>query len=423
MDRLLRAVCHRLIRTGTLQVTTATGSSFCCGDGAGTPLAIRFASRTAEWRILMDPELRLGEAYMDGNLIIDQGSIAEFLDLAVKNLSRTYAGVASEMLRTLRSFARRLFENNTLGRARRNAIHHYNIDHRIYRLFLDSDLQYSCAYFENSGASLDRAQVAKKNHIAAKLLLKPGLKVLDIGSGWGGLGLDLARNFNVSVVGLNLSDEQVRIARQRAAAEALPCEFRIADYRTISEKFDRIVSVGMLEHVGRQHYQTFFDKCRELLTDGGIMLLHTVGRWDGPGDTNAWVRRYIFPGGYTPALSELTPAIERSGLIISDVEVLRLHYAETLHAWRTNFLANRDKVIAVFEEAPHLKERFGTAERFIRMWEYYLAGFEASFRYYGLVVFQVQLLKSLEAAPLTRDYMYRRKYELASRSGLAEAAE
>jgi len=371
----------------------------------------------------MDPELRLGEAYMDGNLIIDQGSIAEFLDLAVKNLSRTYAGVASEMLRTLRSFARRLFENNTLGRAQRNAIHHYNIDHRIYRLFLDSDLQYSCAYFENSGASLDRAQVAKKNHIAAKLLLKPGLKVLDIGSGWGGLGLDLARNFNVSVVGLNLSDEQVRIARQRAAAEALPCEFRIADYRTISEKFDRIVSVGMFEHVGRQHYQTFFDKCRELLTDGGIMLLHTVGRWDGPGDTNAWVRRYIFPGGYTPALSELTPAIERSGLIISDVEVLRLHYAETLHAWRTNFLANRDKVIAVFEEAPHLKERFGTAERFVRMWEYYLAGFEASFRYYGLVVFQVQLLKSLEAAPLTRDYMYRRKSELASSAGLAEAAE
>src|SRR5215471_6091232 len=231
VDRLLRAVCYRLIRKGTLQVTTATGSSFCCGDGTGTPLAIRFASRTAEWRILMDPELRLGEAYMDGNLIIDQGSIAEFLDLAVKNLSRTYAGVASEMLRTLRSFARRLFENNTLGRAQRNAIHHYNIDHRIYRLFLDSDLQYSCAYFENSGASLDRAQVAKKNHIAAKLLLKPGLKVLDIGSGWGGLGLDLARNFNVSVVGLNLSDEQVRIARQRAAAEALPCEFRIADYR------------------------------------------------------------------------------------------------------------------------------------------------------------------------------------------------
>jgi cyclopropane-fatty-acyl-phospholipid synthase len=419
MDRLLRAVCHKLIRTGTLRVTTATGSSFTCGDGTGTPVAIRFASRAAEWRILIDPELRLGEAYMDGSIIVDQGSIAVFLDLAVENLSRTDAGVASGTLRILRSFAGRLFGNNTLGRARRNAIHHYNIDDRIYRLFLDSDLQYSCAYFENAGVSLDQAQVAKKNHIAAKLLLKPGLKVLDIGSGWGGLDLDLARDFNVFVVGINLSDEQIRIARQRAAAEALPCEFRIADYRTISDKFDRIVSVGMFEHVGKQHYRTFFDKCRELLTDDGIMLLHTIGRWDGPSDTNAWVERYIFPGGYTPALSELAPAIERSGLIISDVEVLRLHYAETLRAWRINFLANRDKVITVFEEAPHLKERFGTAERFIRMWEYYLAGFEASFRYYGLVVFQIQLLKSVDAAPLTRDYMYRRKADL----GLAEAAE
>jgi len=423
MDRWLRAVCHRLIRTGTVQVTTAAGSSFSCGDGTGTPVAIRSASRAAEWRILLDPEFRLGEAYMDGSIIVDQGSIAEFLDIAVKNLSQTGAGVASGMLRTLRSFARRLFENNTLARARRNAIHHYNIDDRIYRLFLDSDLQYSCAYFENSGASLDHAQVAKKTQIAAKLLLKPGLKVLDIGSGWGGLDLHLARNFNVSVVGINLSDAQVRIARQRAAAEALPCEFRIEDYRTISDKFDRIVSVGMFEHVGKQRYHTFFDKCRELLADDGVILLHTIGRWDGPCDTNAWVERYIFPGGYTPALSELAPAIERSGLIISDVEVLRLHYAETLHAWRTNFLANRDKVIRVFEEAPHLKERFGTAERFIRMWEYYLAGFEASFRYYGLVVFQIQLLKSMEAAPLTRDYMYRRKTDLDSSTGLAEAAE
>jgi cyclopropane-fatty-acyl-phospholipid synthase len=423
MDRLLRAVCNRLIRTGTVQVMTATGSTFSCGDGTGTPLAIRFASRAAEWRILLDPELRLGEAYMDGSIIIDQGSIAEFLDIAVKNLSRTGAGVSSRMLRTLRSFARRLFESNTLGRARRNAIHHYDIDGRIYRLFLDSDLQYSCAYFENSGVSLDQAQVAKKNHIAAKLLLKPGLKVLDIGSGWGGLGFHLARNFNVSVVGINLSDAQVRIARQRAAAEALPCEFRIEDYRTISDKFDRIVSVGMFEHVGKQHYHTFFAKCRELLADDGVILLHTIGRWDGPSDTNAWVQHYIFPGGYAPALSELAPAIERSGLIISDVEVLRLHYAETLRAWRTNFLANRDKAIRVFEEAPHLKERFATAERFIRMWECYLAGFEASFRYYGLVVFQIQLIKSVEAAPLTRDYMYRRKPDLDSSIGLAEAAE
>ncbi len=423
MGRLLRAVCQRLFRSGNLRVTTAVGSTFSCGDGAGTPVAIRFASRAAEWLVLFDPELRLGEAYMDGGLVVEQGSIAEFLDLAVRNLSRASPTPLTRPLRTLRALARRLLDYNTLGRSRRNAMHHYNIDYRIYRMFLDADLQYSCAYFENSGVSLDQAQLAKKRHIAAKLLLKPGLKVLDIGSGWGGLGLYLAGSSKVSVVGINLSDEQVRVAQQRAAAAGLPCEFRIQDYRTVSEKFDRVVSVGMFEHVGKRHYHTFFRKCRDLLTDDGVVLLHTIGRWNGPGETNAWVRRYIFPGGYTPALSELAPAIESSGLIAGDVEVLRLHYAETLRAWRTNFLAKRDEIIRLFDETPELNKRFGSAERFIRMWEYYLAGFEASFRYYGLVVFQIQLLKSMEAAPLTRDYMYRKKLEVASRADLPEAAE
>jgi cyclopropane-fatty-acyl-phospholipid synthase len=423
MGRLLRAACQRLFRSGDLRVTTAVGSTFSCGDGAGTPVAIRFASRAAEWLVLFDPELRLGEAYMDGGLVVEQGSIAEFLDLAVRNLSRASPTPLTRPLRTLRALARRLLDYNTLGRSRRNAMHHYNIDYRIYRMFLDADLQYSCAYFENSGVSLDQAQLAKKRHIAAKLLLKPGLKVVDIGSGWGGLGLYLAGSSKVSVVGINLSDEQVRIAQQRAAAAGLPCEFRIQDYRTVSEKFDRVVSVGMFEHVGKRHYHTFFRKCRDLLTDDGVVLLHTIGRWNGPGETNAWVRRYIFPGGYTPALSELAPAIESSGLIVGDVEVLRLHYAETLRAWRTNFLAKRDEIIRLFDETPELNKRFGSAERFIRMWEYYLAGFEASFRYYGLVVFQIQLLKSMEAAPLTRDYMYRKKLEVASRADLPEAAE
>ena len=423
MGRLLRAACQRLFRSGNLRVTTAVGSTFSCGDGAGTPVAIRFASRAAEWLVLFDPELRLGEAYMDGGLVVEQGSIAEFLDLAVRNLSRASPTPLTRPLRTLRALARRLLDSNTLGRSRRNAMHHYNIDYRIYRMFLDADLQYSCAYFENSGVSLDQAQLTKKRHIAAKLLLKPGLKVLDIGSGWGGLGLYLAGSSKVSVVGINLSDEQVRIAQQRAAAAGLPCEFRIQDYRTVSEKFDRVVSVGMFEHVGKRHYHTFFRKCRDLLTDDGVVLLHTIGRWNGPGETNAWVRRYIFPGGYTPALSELAPAIESSGLIVSDVEVLRLHYAETLRAWRTKFLAKRDEIIRLFDETPELNKRFGSVERFIRMWEYYLAGFEASFRYYGLVVFQIQLLKSMEAAPLTRDYMYRKKLEVASRADLPEAAE
>jgi cyclopropane-fatty-acyl-phospholipid synthase len=423
MDRLLRAVWQRLTRTGNLRVTTAAGSTFSCGDGSGTPVAVRFASRAAEWRVVFDPELRLGEAYMDGGLVVEQGSIAEFLDLAVRNLSRATATPLTRPLRTLRALAHRLFEYNTPGRARRNATHHYNIDYRIYRMFLDADLQYSCAYFENSGISLDQAQVAKKRHIAAKLLLKPGLKVLDIGSGWGGLGLYLARSSKVSVVGINLSDEQVRIAQQRAAAAGVPCEFRIQDYRTVAEKFDRIVSVGMFEHVGKQHYHTFFRKCRELLTDDGVILLHTIGRWNGPAATNAWVRRYIFPGGYTPALSELASVIEKSGLIVSDIEVLRLHYAETLRAWRTNFLAKRDEIIRLFDETPELNKRFGGAQRFIRMWEYYLAGFEASFRYYGLAVFQIQLLKNIEAVPLTRDYMYRKNLEVDSSADFQAAAE
>jgi cyclopropane-fatty-acyl-phospholipid synthase len=271
--------------------------------------------------------------------------------------------------------------------------------------------------------SLEEAQLAKQQHIAAKLLLEPGLTVLDIGCGWGGLDLFLARTFKASVIGINLSDEQVRIAQQRAAAERLSCEFRIQDYREISERFDRIVSVGMFEHVGRRHYDAFFRKCHDLLRDDGVMLLHTVGCWSGPSNTNAWVWRYIFPGGYSPALSEIAPAIERSGLIISDIEVLRIHYAETLRAWRSNLLANREEVVRLFEEDASLGTRFGDAERFIRMWEYYLAAFEASFRYYGLVVFQLQLVKYIDTVPLTRNYIYADKDKGIAGLNIASAAE
>jgi cyclopropane-fatty-acyl-phospholipid synthase len=423
MDRLLRMAFEKLIRAGTLRVSTAGGSTFTFGDGTGRPVAIRFTTHAAERRVVIDPELRFGEAYMDGGVVVEQGSIADFLDIAVRNLNQIQPSVWRRSLGKLRSFSRRVLQGNTLWRARRNALYHYNIDYRIYRLFLDSDLQYSCAYFENGSASLDDAQLAKKRHIAAKLLLRPGLKVLDIGSGWGGLGLDLARNSNVSVVGINLSDEQVRIAQQRAAAEGLSCEFRIQDYRKVSGKFDRIVSVGMLEHVGKRYYDAFFRKCYDLLADDGIILLHTIGRLNGPSDTNAWMWRYIFPGGYTPAVSELAPAIERSGLITSDVEVLRIHYAETLRAWRSNFLAKRKEVIRLFEENPILKARFDGADRFIRMWEYYLAGFEASFRSCGLAVFQIQLIKNIDAVPLTRGYMYNNEDERTSNWKIISAAE
>ena len=423
MDRLLRAVFEKLVQVGNLRVTTAGRTSFACGDGAGPPVAIRFATQAAERAVLIDPELKIRRTLRGWRHRHRAGLDRRFSGSCHQEPQPGPASVWSKSLRALRSLARAIFQHNNLWRARRNAVHHYNIDYRIYRLFLDSDLQYSCAYFENGDASLDQAQLAKKRHIAGKLLLKPGLRVLDIGSGWGGLGLHLARNAEVSVVGINLSDEQVRIAQHRAAAEAAACEFRVQDYRHVSEKFDRIVSIGMFEHVGRQNYETFFRKCRDLLTDDGVMLLHTVGRWNGPADTNAWVWRYIFPGGYTPALSELAPVIERSGLIVSDVEVLRIHYADTLRAWRNNFLANRNEVVRLFEETPSLRTRFGNVERFIRMWEYYLAGFEASFRYYGLVVFQIQLIKNIDAVPLTRDYMYARGRNVPAAAKLAEAAE
>jgi cyclopropane-fatty-acyl-phospholipid synthase len=275
MDWLLRVAFEKLIRAGNLRVSTAGGSTFTFGDGTGRLVAIRFTTRAAEGRVLIDPELRFGEAYMDGGVVVEHGSIADFLDLTVKNLNRIQPNAWSRSLRRLRSLSRRVFQGNTLWRERRNAVHHYNIDYCIYRLFLDSDLQYSCAYFESSDASLDDAQLAKKRHIATKLLLRPGLKVLDIGSGWGGLGLDLAQNSKVSVVGINLSDEQVRIAQQRAAAEGLSCEFRIQDYRKVAGKFDRIVSVGMFEHVGKRYYDAFFRKCYDLLVDDGITPLHT----------------------------------------------------------------------------------------------------------------------------------------------------
>lgn len=397
MDWLLKLVFANVVDVGRLKVTAASGRVFSFGDGSGPPIAIRFTSSAWQLKTLLDPELRLGEAYMDEGLVMDQGSIAEFLDLIVKNVAKNEPMFLSRWLRAIRTFWRRVFLDNTIFRATRNARHHYNIDTRLYRLFLDPDMQYSCAYFENENMSLEDAQRAKKRHIINKLLVdRPGLKALDIGSGWGGLGLQLARSPNKpSVVGINLSNEQVKIAQQRAEDDQQSnCKFRIQDYRDLDETFDRIVSVGMFEHVGKRHYPDFFSKCYDVLADDGVMLLHTIGRWNGPSDTNAWVWKYIFPGGYTPALSELAPVIEKSGFIISDIEVLRLHYAETLRHWRERFLAKKQDVLKMFDE------------RFVRMWEFYLAAFEPSFRYYGLVVFQIQLVKNVKAVPMTRDYMY-----------------
>jgi cyclopropane-fatty-acyl-phospholipid synthase len=396
MDWLLKLVFGQVVETGHLKVTSASGRIYTFGDASGRLIAIRFTSAAWQFRVLFDPELKLGEAYMEQGFVMERGSVADLLDLLIKNVSTRPSTYWSTAIRRVRSAWRRVFRDNTIFRSTRNARHHYNIDSRLYRLFLDPDMQYSCAYFENENMSIEEAQKAKKRHITNKLLIdRPGLRVLDIGSGWGGLGLHLAKSPNKpSVVGINLSNEQVKIAQERAREAGSSCEFRIQDYRNLAEQFDRIVSVGMFEHVGKRHYPDYFRKCYETLADDGVMLLHTIGRWDGPSDTNAWVWKYIFPGGYTPALSELTPIIEKSGLIVSDIEVLRLHYAETLRHWRERFLAKKQEVLKLFDE------------RFVRMWEFYLAAFEPSFRYYGLVVFQIQLVKSVKAAPITRTYMY-----------------
>ncbi len=393
MDRLLRFLLTTFVRRGTFKVTTARGASFTFGDGTGKPVAVRFTSRAAEWGILLDPELKLGEAYMDGTFIVEDGTIADVLAIALGQDAEVPHWARPQWL--LRYIGRRLAQFNPRRRARRNVARHYDLDERLYSLFLDADRQYSCAYFERANQTLDDAQLAKRRHLAAKLLIEPGKRVLDIGCGWGGLGLYLAEIGGANVAGITLSEEQYRIANMRAAERNVSdrARFRLQDYRDATGPFDRIVSVGMFEHVGVGHYDTFFRKCANLLSDDGVMMLHSIGRSDSPGITNPWIAKYIFPGGYIPALSEVLPCIERAGLLVTDIEILRLHYAETLKAWRERFLVHREEVERIYDR------------RFLRMWEFYLAASEMSFRKQNLMVFQIQLTKRQAVVPITRDYI------------------
>ena len=407
MDRLLRAALERFIRAGNLRVTTAGGSTFTLGDGTGTPVAIRFTTRAAERGVLIDPEVKFGEAYMDGTVVVEQGSIAEVLAVV---LDQCVGGKPPFWARTqwlIRYLHRRLQQFNPPPRARRNVAHHYDLDGQLYALFLDADRQYSCAYFETPDQSLDDAQLAKKRHLAAKLLIAPGQRVLDIGSGWGGLALYLAETARGRVTGITLSQEQLALARVRAAERGLSgtAEFRLQDYRDVPDKFDRIVSVGMFEHVGVGFYEAFFRKCAALMEEDGVMVLHSIGRSEGPNVTNPWIAKYIFPGGYIPALSEVLPAIERAGLLTTDIEILRLHYAETLKAWRERFLAHREAVEKLYDA------------RFVRMWEFYLAASEMAFREQAMMVFQVQLTKRQGVVPITRDYIARETQRLRALEG------
>ncbi len=394
MDRLLRLLLQTFIRRGAFKVTTSRGTTFTCGDGSGTPVAVRLTTRATEWSLLLDPELKLGEAYMDGTFVVEQGSIADVLSICMSQPSELPQWARPQFL--IRYLARRLAQFNPRKRARRNVAHHYDLDGRLYSLFLDADRQYSCAYFETPGATLDDAQLAKKRHLAAKLLLdKPDKRVLDIGCGWGGLGLYLAEVTGADVTGVTLSQEQHAIANERSAEKGLAdyARFNLQDYRDVPGPFDRIVSVGMFEHVGVGHYDEFFKQCARLLADDGVMVLHSIGRSEGPSATNPWISKYIFPGGYIPALSEVLPCIEKAGLLVTDIEILRLHYAETLKAWRERFLAHREDAERIYDG------------RFVRMWEFYLAASEMSFRRQAMMNFQIQITKRQGVTPMTRDYI------------------
>ncbi|MBX9456343.1 MAG: cyclopropane-fatty-acyl-phospholipid synthase family protein [Rhizobium sp.] len=398
MNRILDRFLATIIRKGNLTVTYADGTSRIYGGGTGKPVHVRFNSPKAEWQVAYNPEFHLGQCYADGTLDIVQGDMYDLLEAALTG--NPDGGLQyrpwMKALAKVRYLFRHFKEDNIAHRSRKNVQHHYDLTGALYDLFLDADRQYSCAYFETPNTDLEEAQLAKKRHIAAKMVMnRPGLSVLDIGCGWGGMALYLARNIGAKVKGVTLSDEQLAMARRRAADGGLDGDirFELQDYRHVDEQFDRIVSVGMFEHVGRPHYDTYFKKSAQLLKKDGVMLMHTIGRVDEPATTNPFIEKYIFPGGYIPSMSEVMASIERSGLVITDVEVLRLHYAETLRAWRERFMARREEAKALYDE------------RFCRIWEFYLASSESAFRWQGLVIFQFQLAHDQQAVPLTRDYI------------------
>jgi cyclopropane-fatty-acyl-phospholipid synthase len=407
---LLTRLFERIITIGRLDVIDAHGAVYRFTGDRGAAVTIRLHDPTLHWKLFCRPRLFLPEAFVDGTLTIEEGTLYDLIDLLACNLDVLPDGALARLLNGSLMSLRRVHQYNPLTRARRNAAHHYDLSDQLYELFLDQDRQYSCAYFRDGEHDLDTAQRDKKAHIAAKLLLRPGLRVLDIGSGWGGLALYLAGECGAEVTGLTLSAEQQKVATRRAAAAGLGerVRFHLRDYRDEHGEYDRIVSVGMFEHVGINHYREFFDKLRTLLAPDGVALLHSIGRMDGPSSTNPWIRKYIFPGGYVPALSEVLPVVERLRLWVTDIEILRLHYAETIRLWRQRFERNRDRVRAIYDD------------RFCRMWEMYLVGSEIAFRRGNHLIFQMQLARAVDTVPLTRDYML--DWERARRSVPGRAA-
>ena len=360
------------------------------------PIKLRLLDKSLHYKLLLLPDLYFGEAYSDGSLVIENGSLTEFLEIAFKNIGRNEINAYSKIIKKIRGSCRYLTNFNLISKSKSNVAHHYDISEKLYDLFLDKNRQYSCAYFKNHNDSLENAQNNKIEHIIKKLNPKPNQKVLDIGSGWGSLAIEIAKKTRCEVLGITLSENQLEHSINKVKELNLENQvrFKLMDYRELNEKFDRIVSVGMFEHVGRKFYKKYFNSVYNLLNEDGVALIHTIGSIDAPRDPHPWITKYIFPGGYTPSLSEVALPIEKSGLIINDLEVLRMHYSHTLRHWKERFLSNKDKVLTMFDE------------KFFRMWEFYLVGCEMAFKWGDQVVFQFQLSKKLMSTPNTRDYIY-----------------
>jgi cyclopropane-fatty-acyl-phospholipid synthase len=413
MKFALQALLDSCVQQGSLTVELPDGERLTAGDGSGPPLTIRLTDKRAIRELVLNPEMAFGELYTDGRMLVSGGSIYDVLDLIGHNLKDLVPPQMGRVRHALRAVFDHWTRRNSRKLAKQNVHHHYDIDDRIYSLFLDADRQYSCAYFdsENQNKNLEEAQLAKKRHIASKLLVPTGASVLDIGSGWGGLALYLADMFDADVTGLTLSTEQLKVAERRAIDKHLESRvhFLLKDYRALEKTFDRIVSVGMFEHVGLKCFDTFFDVIQRSLKDDGVAVIHAIGRLDGKSPMNPWFTKYIFPGSYLASLAEVLPSIEKSKLIVTDIEILRLHYADTLAAWRSRFLARRADAEAAL------------GDRFCRMWEFYLASAEAGFRYGGLMVFQIQLAKKLDTVPRTRTYIEQEEARLRQLEQVASA--
>ena len=387
---------QKTIKYGKIEIIDYDNKSYVYGS-SGEFCSIRLHKKSIKKKLFINPELYVGEAYVNGDLTIEKGSLEIFINIITKNYSNFDNVFSRRIFRILKKMFNFLNKKNLIGLSIKNVAHHYDINEEIYKLFLDKDMQYSCAYFHNDNISLDQAQIDKKYHLIKKLNInKNNMKVLDIGSGWGGMALQIAKDTGVYVKGITLSKNQLETSRKRAKQANLNSlvDFELDDYRNINEKFDRIISIGMFEHVGIKQYEVFFKKIKEILTDDGVMVLHSIGQKHKPQETNPWIKKYIFPGGYIPSLSEVFSATEKEGLWINDLEIWRLHYASTLKHWRKNFNNNREKISQTLNE------------KFCRMWEFYLLLSEYSFRNMGNFVFQMQISKNLESLPFTRNYIY-----------------